>query len=184
MWTASNLISIFRLVLAFPMAVLIINGHFISAIIIGILAVATDLMDGYLARKLNQITEMGKIVDPLADKVFVGTVAICLVIIGRMPLWFVIVVVLRDVLILAGGIYAKGKIDFVIPSNYVGKVTALILTAIMGGALLNISWFWEYGVYIGLGGLIISLSIYAKQMLDKLKETQTQENQIIKQEDN
>lgn len=182
MWTASNLMSIFRMVLAFPMAVLILNGHFISSIIIGILAVATDLMDGYLARKLNQITEMGKIVDPLADKIFVGTVAVCLVIIGRMPLWFVIAVVMRDAAILAGGLYAKGKIDFVIPSNYVGKITALILSAIMGGALFNISWFWEYGVYIGLGGLIISLSIYAKQMLDKIKESSKTGNEIIKGE--
>lgn len=178
MWTISNLISISRAVLAFPMAVLLMNGESLSALILGIIAVGTDLLDGYLARKLNQISEWGKIFDPLADKVFVGTVTVCLLITNKIPIWFVIAVVMRDVLILIGGIYAKDKVEMVIPSNYVGKTTVIILALVLGGVIMNIRWCTDYGLFVALGALIVSLSVYAKQMFDKIKEAEQKKAQI------
>ncbi len=173
MWTISNFISLSRIVLAIPMAALLMSGQNISALILGLVAVGTDLLDGYLARKLNQVSEYGKIIDPLADKIFVGTVAICLLINGMIPLWFVIAVLLRDLLILIGGIYAKGKVEIVIPSNYVGKITVIILALVMGGVIINIRWCVDYGLYVALGALIVSLSVYSYQMYDKIKKAET-----------
>ena len=169
-WTVSNLLSFIRLLLAFPMAVLLMNNNVTASIILGLVAIFTDLMDGYLARKLNQISEFGKIIDPLADKVMVGTIAICLVLNGQLPLWFVIAIVLRDILILVGGLYAQGKVGKIIPSNYVGKVTVIIVSAVLIGAILQVRWFIDYGSFVALGALIISLSVYAVQMFKKIND--------------
>lgn len=171
-WTVSNLLSFVRLLLAFPMAVLLMDNNIWAAIMLGAIAVITDLLDGYLARKLNQISEVGKIIDPVADKVLVGTVAICLVLNGILPLWFVIAIVLRDVLIVVGGIYAQGKVGKVIPSNYVGKVTVIIVTTVLTGAIARVPWFTDYGSFVALGALIISLSVYAIQMFKKIKDAE------------
>jgi cardiolipin synthase (CMP-forming) len=177
MWTISNFISLSRMILAIPMAALLMSGQNISALILGLLACGTDMLDGYLARKLNQVSEYGKIIDPLADKVFIGTVAICMLLSGMVPLWFVIAIVLRDVLILMGGIYAKGKVELVIPSNYVGKITVIILALVMGGVLINIHWFADYGLFVALGALIVSLTVYSYQMFDKIKSAEKKDIQ-------
>ena len=172
MWTVSNLLSFVRLLLAFPMAVLLLENNIWAAIMLGAIAVITDLLDGYLARKLNQISEFGKIIDPVADKVLVGTVAVCLVLTGVLPLWFVIAIVLRDILIVVGGIYAQGKVGKVIPSNYVGKVTVIIVTTVLTGAIARVPWFVDYGSFVALGALIISLAVYAIQMFKKIKDAE------------
>lgn len=171
MWTISNLLSFCRLLLAVPFGVLLVNNHIYSALIIAVVAIGTDLADGYLARKLNQISEVGKVIDPLADKVFVGTAVICLVVMGRLPLWFVIAVLLRDVLILSGGLYAQRKIGKVIPSNYVGKFTVLILSIVLVGVTLGLDIALNYGIYVALGAMILSLCVYGIQMMEKVKKS-------------
>ncbi len=171
-WTVSNLLSFVRLLLAFPMAVLLMENNTWAAIMLGAIAIITDLLDGYLARKLDQVSEIGKIIDPIADKVLVGTVAVCLVLNGILPLWFVIAIVLRDILIVVGGIYAQGKVGKVIPSNYVGKVTVIIVTTVLTGAIARVPWFIDYGSFVALGALIISLAVYAIQMFMKIRNAE------------
>jgi len=116
-FTISNIISFFRLLLTIPMSYFLMNQMNTEALLLGILAVLTDLADGYIARKMNQISEYGKIIDPIADKVFVGVSALCLVARGSLPIWFVVAIIARDVIILLGGFYAKSKIHFVIPCS-------------------------------------------------------------------
>jgi cardiolipin synthase (CMP-forming) len=87
----------------------------------------TDLLDGYLARKLKQVSELGKIIDPVADKLAVGVIAIMMFIKGLIPLWFIVIVVLRDVLILVFGLILKRKKKIVLMSNYPGKVAVFTI---------------------------------------------------------
>ncbi len=68
------------------------------------IAAITDILDGYLARKFNQVTEFGKIIDPLADKIAIGAIIIKLFIIGVIPLYYFFMIIVRDVLIFLGGI--------------------------------------------------------------------------------
>ncbi|MCB0751174.1 MAG: CDP-alcohol phosphatidyltransferase family protein, partial [Ignavibacteriae bacterium] len=88
-----------------------------------ILVYFTDILDGYLARKLNQVSELGKIIDPLADKILVILVVIYLYYFDLIPAIYFWIIVLRDLIIFTGGIFVSKKIGFVLPSNYLGKAT-------------------------------------------------------------
>lgn len=105
---------------------------------IGILAAITDVLDGYLARKLNQITEFGKIIDPLADKVLVVFVVLNLFLIGDIPEYYFYLIVARDILILLGGLIVSKKLGKVLPSDYFGKATVLAISFTLLMILLNV----------------------------------------------
>lgn len=98
-------------------------------IILGILLLmyVTDLLDGYFARKLNQVSELGKIIDPIADKFAVGVIAILMFIKGLIPVWFIIIVIFRDLLILIFGLILKRKKKIVLMSNYPGKIAVFTI---------------------------------------------------------
>ena len=136
----SNLLSLLRLFLAVPLWLLLGNFYENRLIVFAlcILALVTDLMDGYLARKLNQITEMGKIIDPLADKIGIASVVIKLFMIGQIPGYYFWMIIIRDVLIFTGGIFVSRKIGKVLPSNMLGKITVLSVGFVILFILLNV----------------------------------------------
>ena len=141
--TIPNLFSFLRIILIIIAGCQLYNHNNINAFIIYLTAIITDFFDGFFARKLNQISELGKILDPLADKLMVISAVLILLLQHRMPLWFVIIVVIRDILILLGGLYAKTKIKFIIPSILIDKIAAVFL---MITFVLNILNF-EYIIY-------------------------------------
>jgi cardiolipin synthase (CMP-forming) len=133
-WTISNLLSFSRVVLLAPLAYVLYSDipnrqAWMASIIF--LAGLTDFFDGYLARRLHQVTDFGKVVDPLADKVTAAGAAILLVTAGLLPLWYLIVVVSRDLLILVGGIYIKSRKNIVAQSNWPGKVAVFFVAVVM-----------------------------------------------------
>jgi cardiolipin synthase (CMP-forming) len=100
--TKSNLLSLFRLLLAIPFWFLIenIREENIQYITAGLclFAAFTDILDGYLARKFNEVTELGKIIDPLADKIVIGVIIIKLYLVGEIPAYYFFMVIGRDIL--------------------------------------------------------------------------------------
>jgi CDP-diacylglycerol--glycerol-3-phosphate 3-phosphatidyltransferase len=141
-FNASNSLSIFRLLLVIPAWFAFNNfDHNIARYIvaaIGILATITDILDGYLARKLNQITEFGKVIDPLADKVLIVFVVLNLFLIGEIPDYYFYIIVARDLLILTGGLIVSKKLGKVLPSDYIGKATVLAISFTLLMILLNV----------------------------------------------
>ena len=130
LYTISNLLSFIRLLLAIPFWILLNTdnrGPNNYAVILTLIAVITDVMDGYLARKFNQVSEWGKIVDPLADKVCVGIIIIQLFLHGKLMPALFWVIIMRDVIIFIAGIIVTKKIGMVLPSNYLGKGTVLVI---------------------------------------------------------
>jgi cardiolipin synthase len=93
-----------------------------------LVAVASDFLDGFLARKLHQVTDIGKIIDPLADKIGIGAYAVLLAMTGDVPLWFVLFVLLRDFLIFSGGLYIHRNKKIVPQSNWPGKISVSFIT--------------------------------------------------------
>ena len=91
-----------------------------------ILASATDVLDGYIARKFNMMTKQGQLLDPLADKLMQLSVVISLLIADIIPLWFVIILALKEMFMIFGGIFLYSKKTFV-KSNVFGKVNTVIL---------------------------------------------------------
>ena len=172
-----NIISFIRILLIFPLIYFLIYPYSYSKTIVItllLLMAISDLLDGYLARKLNQISETGKIIDPLADKIAVVSLVIVLFLQGRIETWFFVIVVLRDLLILIFGLYLKTKDKIVLMSNYPGKIAVLsigitILFIIINdnnSELLNLLIGYLY--YISVILIIYSLILYYKRFSKSL----------------
>jgi len=158
-WTISNSITLLRFVLIIPIAILLYDSSTPSWVVLLLMtiAVATDALDGYFARKLNQITELGKILDPIADKVAIGVIASILTVQGRFPIWLFSAIIVRDLLILTGGIYLKNKYHLVLQSNWMGKWTVVsialcLLLAVLNNPSLDI---WTTIISLITGGMVL-----------------------------
>src|SRR5882762_5953351 len=123
-WTVSNVLSFIRVLLVIPIAILLTGddpfSRFAAAGLI-VLAASTDFLDGLLARKLHQETDLGKTIDPLADKLGVGLLAFVLTQQGKLPIWFLVLVLLRDGAIFLGAAYVRRLKVLVLQSNEAGK---------------------------------------------------------------
>lgn len=127
-----NILTIMRLFLVPIFAFLyfsdMANAHF-YALAIFILAGITDLLDGYIARKYDLISVVGTVLDPLADKLMLLTALLCLTVDGIMPLWAMAIVLVKELLMITGGlvVYFR-KEKSVIPANKFGKLATLLFT--------------------------------------------------------
>lgn len=172
LFTASNLISLFRLLLTAPVAYLIYTDHTWWAFGLCWFAALTDWLDGYVARATNTVSEWGKVIDPVADKVLVGTIVVMLLVRGLLPFWFVAVVVGRDVLILLGGVVARRYSTVVLPSMWSGKlaVSAIAWT----GVTALVQWTTARDVGVAVSCLLIAVSLwqYARRLHGLIRQTQ------------
>ena len=119
-WTIPNVLTIIRMILIPVFVVLFFKGHKMAALAVFCAASLTDMLDGYLARKLNQITDFGKLFDPLADKLMVLTAMVLQTFWGPLPLVAVIIVAAKELVMVLGGVFMLSK-NVVVYSNYVGK---------------------------------------------------------------
>ena len=142
--TIPNALSLFRICLIPIILFLFIKDNYWStpvAIVLTVLAALTDILDGYLARKLNQVTELGKILDPLADKIAAAAIFIYLYLFKDFPFWLISMILLRDLLLIIGALFLINKKDVVIPSNQIGKWTAGILFLLFLVYIFNLDNF-------------------------------------------
>lgn len=163
--TIPNLLSLLRILLIVPLAIFVWQGNLLLILIIVVIAMASDFLDGILARRLNQISEVGKILDPLADKLAIGTILLVLYLKHQVPLWLVVVVIGRDVAILIAGLLYARKYKFVMPSNFIGKVTANVLALMVIAFILDLEWLERILVPIGVGFILLSVYSYARRFI-------------------
>lgn len=168
--TVSNLLSVLRALLAIPFVMVMLSGDPMARWWGGaLLAVAalTDKLDGVLARKYDRVTEWGKILDPLADKIGVGVVVLVLFSLKALPLWFVILVLVRDVLIFTGGFYLKATRGVVVPSNEAGKWAVGIITLTVFLLVLGVhSVVTEILLYLSTFMLLFSFVLYVIRFVE------------------
>jgi cardiolipin synthase len=104
MLTLPNLVTIARVLLIPVVAFLLLDHDYKLAFIVFMIAAAGDWLDGFLARRLNQMSQLGAVLDPIADKMTMMIVAILLSAQGLLPIWLAVVIVLRDAIIVAGAV--------------------------------------------------------------------------------
>ena len=134
--TLANAISISRIVLSIPLVLLLNDNNLLLAFIIIILIVLSDFLDGYVARKADEITNFGKLIDPVADKICMMVVAIYLIIVYKLPfLIFFVTLAVRDTFLIIIGIYLIFAQEEVFQSNTSGKwfmgISALMMSMFM-----------------------------------------------------
>jgi len=162
-----NILSILRLLMV-PLFVLVYFGEnrvtsLIGAAVIYSAAGITDIVDGYLARKNNWITDTGKFLDPLADKLMQAAAAFCLVIDKLLPIWVLVVFIIKELSMLIGGLIILKKTNTMVVSIWVGKMaTAVFYLAVM--FLIISSAFWVNRpdwVYPTVGTVLAMTIIFA-----------------------
>lgn len=164
-FTVSNMISMSRMLIPIPMAMIGIPESGKPDTLFTVLvvwAIISDYLDGIMARKLNQISELGKILDPLSDKISAAFLFIMAVWFDRLPLWFFGVMMLRDLLILTGSLVilkTHGKVAMSVMS---GKITINVLALLW----ITVMYFPEretwasFMVILALGMMIYSTGDY------------------------
>ncbi len=120
--TIPNLICLVRILLITPFVVFFLDGEYLSAAVVIIISGLSDCFDGYIARKFNQESELGKILDPLADKLTLLAVGVCLVVIEPYFLPIVLILVSKDILMLIGSTKVVKKGIIVPKSKWYGKL--------------------------------------------------------------
>jgi CDP-diacylglycerol--glycerol-3-phosphate 3-phosphatidyltransferase len=111
----------FSRILLIPIFIFIVNSQPLLGTVIFVLASLTDIVDGYLARRSKQVTKLGVLLDPLADKLLVISALIVLVDMGLVPAWIAIVIISREFIVTGLRIVALSK-DIIIPAEMGGKV--------------------------------------------------------------
>ena len=116
-----NKLTTLRMILVPVFIVLYLLGYSIPALVVFVVASFTDYLDGYLARKYNLVTDYGKIMDPLADKLLVTSALVCMVQTALVPAWMVIVILAREFAITGLRAVAAGQ-GKVIAAAWSGKI--------------------------------------------------------------
>ena len=100
------------------------------------LAFLTDIADGYIARRFNMVTRLGRILDPLADKLMTFTVIVCITVAGIIPVWAVVIFFIKEAAMGLGAVSMLGKIDDVIPANWLGKSSTFVFFVVCAALVL------------------------------------------------
>lgn len=174
-----NKLTVMRVILIpfFVAALLYDNGSSqtmrVVANVIFIVASLTDLFDGKIARKYNLVTNFGKFMDPLADKLLVCSALICLIQLGQLPAWVVIIIISREFIISGFRLVAADN-DIVIAASYWGKFKTvsqmfmlILLIADLGGAFNMIA---QVLIWVSLVLTIVSLIDYIAKNVQVLTQ--------------
>ena len=149
-------------------------GNFI-AVAIFIIASFTDFLDGYLARKHNLVTNFGKFMDPLADKLLVSSALICLIEKGLLASWIVVIIISREFIISGFRLIASDN-GVVIAASYWGKFKTvfqmlMVITLILNFPIPAFQMLGTILTYIALALTVISLVDYVIKNKNVLKDT-------------
>ncbi len=137
---AANFLTVARLLSALPIVLLVRDGHFHQAALLFLIAAATDGLDGYIAKRFNAVTNFGTVLDPVADKVLMDSLFLTLAFGGYLPPWIAVLVISRDLLIVAGTLalrYLAGR--FRVEPLLLGKVSTFMQIVLGGAVLLQLS---------------------------------------------
>ncbi len=125
-WTIPNLLSVLRILVIAPFAYFFLNDQLLWAVVMLAFSGLSDLFDGMIARKFNQITELGKMLDPLADKLTQGTIAICLAVKHPLLIPILAIFVLKELGMLIGGCILLKKKKRPCAAKWYGKVATFL----------------------------------------------------------
>ena len=183
--TIPNLLTLIRLLAIPVLARLIYVGqpYDLVAFLLFLGIWLTDMLDGYIARKYNQITEFGKLFDPFVDKLFQLTTAVMMCVVGKLPLWVPLVIGVKELAMILGSLFLLREKDKVVYARWYGKAATVLFVAAFASLFFlpeNAVWLSHY---IFVPPMAMSLFAYVcyginffrlrRQMPDSRSETKT-----------
>ena len=169
-----NALTIIRLLLIPFILTYIFTGNYILAFVFFTISGLTDIADGFIARKFNLISNFGKLMDPLADKLTQIATLTSLVIVNIIPIWILLIVLLKEFIMIVGASFLYGK-DVVVYSRWYGKLaTVLFYIAIVESLLakqFELNGIWnniDFFLYcLALVTTVFALIMYVKDLYQK-----------------
>ena len=158
-WTVPNSISMARIVLIGVFGWLMITGHDLWAIAALVIAGVSDFLDGYLARRWNQVTKLGGILDPTADRLLTIVVVLALAIRGIIPWWLLGILFARDIVMGIALLYARRRGVHVPEVTFVGKAATFALYFFLPLAFLAFDR-WDMVHLIAIVGATATAILY------------------------
>ena len=169
-----NALTIVRFLLIPFIVYFILTGQYIAAFVMLTVSGLTDILDGFIARKFNFITNFGKLIDPLADKATQVSVLASLTFKGIIPLWILLIVFLKEFIMVSGASFLYGK-KLVVSSRWYGKLATVLFYVAIVASLFIEYWntsinpssplygFDDYVYYLAILTTVFSLIMYFKQ---------------------
>ena len=154
-----NILTILRFILIPVILYFIFTGHYLLGFIFFTISGITDILDGAIARKFNLITNFGKLMDPLADKLTQISVLATLVFQKIIPFWILIVVLLKELLMIIGASFLYGK-DVVVYSKWFGKLATVLFYLAIVCSLIN-KEFALTGIWQNLDFILYCIAVIA-----------------------
>lgn len=172
--TLSNFISLLRVFLVIPFIYYLqIPDSKLILIVLIMIVILSDILDGYIARKSNEVTHVGMWLDPLADSVVIMSVTLFLVISNRFPMWLFIFFIARYATISLIGLYLYNRTKFVNSANRPGKIaTALIAITIIVHIfpIHSLEYINNIFVWLSFTMLVLSWIMYIKRYILEFKK--------------
>lgn len=165
----SNLITLSRIALLPFIVIFLVNDYRYTALTFMMILLVSDALDGYVARRLKQVSDVGKFLDPVCDKLALAVILATLYAIGSLPLWGLIIIVSRDVLILIGSFVLIKSKSMLYKSNTAGKATGFLFGLIICAFTINFVRLGTILLYICIPALIVSFTIYLLRYIHAMK---------------
>ncbi|MCH8305391.1 MAG: CDP-alcohol phosphatidyltransferase family protein [Candidatus Marinimicrobia bacterium] len=175
-FNTANSISISRIFMTIPSFMLFDSGNKYWGLLVLILIIITDYADGIAARRLNQVSDFGKALDPVADKIVIISLFIYLLIKSDFPIWYLASLISRDLVLSYLSLLVKRRSGIMPQTNVPGKIAINFI------ALMVIAWFmeWEdvkmFGLWSSTIFLIFSTVVYLREYYNILYKKVSVEN--------
>jgi len=164
-WTTANALTASRILLLPFIIASIITQHRITALVIMLISLGTDVFDGYIARHFNQETEFGKILDPVVDKTCLAAILIALLAVHAIPLWVVLIIIARDLFILGGSFVIWRRRKFVFKANNLGRLAGLLFGALVCAFVINWTVVGIVILAVAVPVMMIAFIIYLQRYI-------------------
>jgi CDP-diacylglycerol--glycerol-3-phosphate 3-phosphatidyltransferase len=161
-WTVPNGLSLCRLLFLIPILLFMAEGKRVSALVFILLGVATDFIDGWVARRFHQTSDLGRMMDPIIDKVNVLSAGLLMLLspLYRFPLWYFVFLVVRELSVLAFGLWVVRKKGIVLEANRAGKNSAFFTGVCVLLFILDWRPWANVAMWIALGLALYSTGTY------------------------
>ncbi|MDX1810512.1 MAG: CDP-alcohol phosphatidyltransferase family protein [Gammaproteobacteria bacterium] len=178
-----NIISIFRIILVAPVVYLVLQQEYSTALLLFVIAGVSDGVDGFLAKHFHWQSRLGSILDPIADKLLIVSTYAAVTWMGLIPLWLWLVVLLRDIIIVVGGLayhWMIGKFEMApsLISKFNTVMQIVLLMVVLGIPLVHPpQWLLDGLIWLTLITVVLSgidyIVVWGKKALLSMRKAKT-----------